>query len=288
MRATRPNQNVTVAEQAPNKTGTIDFFLRHVVAVYLLFEDKNGKQHPSVFTGFVMSIEGVWFLMTAGHCIEGVDAAKARGWCVKCAKLFDALRSDAQHKMPIPFDFEGAGAAKICSDGTYDYGGIVLDDHYRRLLEANGVVPITEEAWKKQPKRFDFFKVIGVNYAGTQFTPTHAHIKVTFHRVRKLRRRPSGFQTTKAPTLWGKISLDEAGTSIEGLSGGPVYGFVEKEDGELKYWLHAVQSRWLEKKRLIAACKMRPLGRFLKEFMHGKHRDLVTPAEVRPEQGISA
>lgn len=276
-----------MADQTPNKTGTIDFFLRHVVGVYLLFEDKDGKHHHSVLTGFVMSIEGVWFLMTAGHCIEDVQTNKARGWRIKRSLLLDALRADARHAMPVPFDFENSGAAKICYDPKYDYGGIVLDAHYRRLLEANGVVPITEEAWEKQPKRFDFFKVIGVNYAGTRFTPTHAHIKITFHRVRELRRRPPGFETTKAPTLWGKISLDEAGTSIEGLSGGPVYGFVKKEDGELKYWLHAVQSRWLEKKRLIAACKMRPLGRFLKEFMHGKHRDLVI-ADARPELGVSA
>lgn len=255
-----------------NPTGELDFFLKHVVPIYLLFE-RDGQYHQAIFTSFVMSIENVWFLMTAGHCIDDVNANKRKGAVIRSAKLLDALRKDAKHKLPIPFDYEQSGAARICYDETYDYGGIVVDSYYRRLLVANGVEPITERAWARQPKDFDFYKVMGVNYARSQFTPDRALVTITSHRVRKLRRRPAQFKPTTAPTLWGKVSLDHQGTSIQGLSGGPVFGFAKRGD-QLKYWLHAVQSRWREDTRQIAACEMRPLGIFLKDFMQGKHGHL--------------
>lgn len=55
--------------------------------------------------------------------------------------------------------------------------------------------------------------------------------------------------------------------NIVGMSGGPLLSFKGIESGELKYWLCAVQSRWIKGKRLIAACLMKPFASLVKNSM---------------------
>ncbi|MGH7193449.1 MAG: hypothetical protein ACREJM_07930, partial [Candidatus Saccharimonadales bacterium] len=42
--------------------------------------------------------------------------------------------------------------------------------------------------------------------------------------------------------------------TIEGMSGGPIYGFRFDDRGNLRYHIVALQSSWLPKQRVIFAC----------------------------------
>lgn len=226
-------------------------------------------------TSFVMSVYDQWFLMTAGHCIADIEENMRNGYEIERCRLIDCMGTGAQHREPIPFDYGEATATKICYDPKYDYGVIFLNDHYRRLLAANGVKPLTEEVWEQQPERVDFYALIGVPNELSETTAHAAHVTTTLHRVIALPEKPECFEETDAPTFFGEIVISEPMTDISGMSGGPIFSFRKEKDGTMRYWLHAIQSRWIPSRRLIAACLAHPLGMFLKEFMDGKHQHLV-------------
>lgn len=252
----------------------VEFFHRHIIPIYFTFK-KDSDRACRIVTSFVMSINSQWLLITAGHCIDGIQENISKGYVIERCRLIDCMGINASYKDPIPFEYNESVATKLSYDPHYDYGIIYLSEHYKRLLEANGVEPLTEEAWENQPDRIDFFKLIGVPSELSEATPDVARVASTLLDVIALPERPECFEETDAPTLWGQIRIGEPMTDINGMSGGPIFAFQRQENGELRYWLHAVQSRWFFSSKLIAACQMKPLGVFLKEFMEGKHQHLI-------------
>jgi len=268
------NDKQKVSAPADNDA-LVQFFHRHVVPIYFSFK-KGSERSACVVTSFVMSIYDQWFLVTAGHCIEEIEENLSKGYEIERCRLIDFMGFDAPHTEPIPFDYSESAATKLCYDPTYDYGLLFLDEHYVRLLRANGVQALTEEVWEQQPDTADFYMLLGVVGQLSEATPTAASVTSTLLKVIELPERPDAFVETTAPTLWGEVLVREPVTDIMGMSGGPVFSFRRTEDGKLRYWLHAVQSRWIPSRRLIAACLSRPLGTFLKEVMDGEHEHLVS------------
>lgn len=253
----------------------VQFFHRHVVPIHLSFK-KGSEREACIITSFVMSIYEQWFLITAGHCIEDIEENLTKGYEIERCRLIDFMGSGAQHKEPIPFDYRESAATKLCYDPTYDYGILFLNEQYVRLLKANGIQALTEEVWEKQPAQVDYYMLLGVVGKLSEATPNSALITSSIHKVTGLQNRPNDFAETSAPTFWGKVHLNDPVTDIAGMSGGPVFSIQRNENGELRYWLHAIQSRWLPSQQLIAACLARPIGIFLKEVMDGKHQYLLS------------
>jgi hypothetical protein len=54
-------------------------------------------------------------------------------------------------------------------------------------------------------------------------------------------------------------------TDINGMSGGPIFGFKRGEDGRMRYWVIALQSGWFPDKRIIFACRIRQLCEVLRK-----------------------
>lgn len=260
--------------ETPADGRLVEYFHRHVIPIYFDLK-KDNNHHCFIITSFVMSVYNQWFLVTAGHCIEDIEKLLNAGYQISKCRLIDSMGTGALHRDPIPFDYEDSGATKMCYDPKYDYGLIFLSDHYVDLLRSNKVVPMTEEVWEKQPSKPDFFALIGIPEELSDSSVDIAHVASTFHIVEEYPRRPAFFENTEAPTFFGKISLPESMTTIAGMSGGPILSFKRSESGHHKYWLHAVQSRWIKSEKAVAACLMRPLGIFLKEFMEGKHHALT-------------
>lgn len=252
----------------------IEFFHRHVVPIYFNMQCGADKR-CFIVTSFVMSVYDQWFLVTAGHCIEDIEKLNAAGYEIVRCRLIDSIGSGASHRLPIPFDYAESRATKMCYDSNYDYGLIFLEDYYIELLRSNGVIPIKEDAWEKQPQDPEYFALIGVPDELSNTSEDVVLVTSTFHIVKELAERPPYFKPTDAPTFFGKIYLDEPMTTIIGMSGGPIFSFKTNESGQLKYWLHAVQSRWVKPEKVVAACLMRPLGIFLKEFIEGKHQNKI-------------
>ncbi|MGD2119527.1 MAG: hypothetical protein PVG66_14290 [Chromatiales bacterium] len=255
-----------------HKGDIVEFFHRHVVPIYFDFE-KNGEHTCFLITSFVLSVYDQWFLVTAGHCIEDIEKLKTHGYTLRKCRLIDSMGAGAEHWFPIPFGWDSAAPTKMCYDEAYDYGLIFLDDNIVELLQSNSIIPMAEPTWDKEPSKPEFYALIGVPDELSKSDKDLAKITTTWHIVDELPERPAAFQPTDAPTFWGRIRLTNELDSIVGMSGGPIFSFGYDSDGNLRYWLHAVQSRWIKSEKVVAACLMQPMARFLKEVLEGKHRD---------------
>jgi len=249
----------------PTKDKIAGYFNQHCVPLYVHF-NKGKENHHYVFSTFIISITNEWFMVTAGHCLREIEKIKNVGYSIVRASLIDFGGINSRHFQPIPFDFEDSHNAHL-GDDKYDYGIIYISNYYRRLMESNNIIALNEEVWEKQPKDPDFYYLLGVPDQLTEVTENEKRITTTIYLVTKCDSVPDDFEKTDAPTFYGKVHLDGKVSSIAGMSGGPLLSFKRTESGDLKYWLCAVQSRWIPSKKLIAACLMKPFASLVRERM---------------------
>ena len=190
--------------------------------------------------------------------------------------MIDSLGLGVRYRDPIPFDYITSRPVCLSENGDFDYGVISLSSYYKKLLEANHIQPLNEEVWKKQPAKIDFYMLMGVPHQLTNLAPNNIEITTTLHKIELLDKKPDEFPDTDTPLLYGRITLDESVTSIEGMSGGPIFGFLKNDKNELTYWLIAIQSTWLKKTKFIKACPTNLLGRFLEETLKKRNNDVHT------------
>ncbi len=251
----------------PNNSKLVGFFNKHLVPIYFTCQKDNDIQN-FVVTSFVLSIDSQWFLITAGHCISEIEKLiKIHGYKINSCSLIDSLGLDARHFEPIPFDYITSKPVCLSENGDFDYGVIFLSSYYKKLLELNHIQPLNEEVWKKQSAKIDFYMLIGIPYKLIKVTPNNLEIKTTLHEVKLIDKRPEEFPDTDTPLFYGCITLDESVTDIEGMSGGPIFGFYKNDKNELRYWLVALQSTWIKKFKFIKACPTNLLGKFLEEML---------------------
>lgn len=252
----------------PTDEELVGFFHRHVVAVILTFQKGPEIQNLAV-TAFVLSVADHWFLITAGHCIRQIEAMTEQlGYELANCQLIDSLGLAASHLESIPFVYKDSNPTCLSDDYAFDYGVMVLSPYYRQLLEANNIQALNEEVWKKQPANVDFYMLLGIPSELVKVDSEYIAIGSTLHRVEPVDEKPEGFTQVDAPLFYGRITLREGMTSIQGMSGGPIFAFHLNEKGELRYWLTALQSRWLPESHYIAACPTRLLGNFLEELVN--------------------
>lgn len=218
----------------------VTYFQRHTVPVFLLLE-RRGELRPHVFTTFVASVRGIWILVTAGHCITGVEDAIGEGYIIKQARLLDSAGPDATYREPVPFDYEGSQPIAPFDDDKFDCGFLRLSSIDRAALTANGVIPINEDAWEKQCVGPEIFAATGFLQEISAIEPTKYRLSMVLLPIGALQDRPSQFEETNAPRWYGQVSPHAAG-SLVGMSGGPVLAFRQGEAGTVRYWLHGIQS----------------------------------------------
>ncbi|MCK4605487.1 MAG: hypothetical protein KAU41_12495 [Deltaproteobacteria bacterium] len=246
----------------------VGYFHKHLVPIFFSCQKAEHKQ-DFIFTAFVLSVRDQWFLITAGHCIKAVEQlVHEHGYQIVQCSLIDTMSLEAKHRHPVPFDYIGSNPTSLSQSREFDYGIIEVSDHYKRLLEANNVQPLNEEVWKKQPSNVDFYMLLGVPAELTKKDLNTVQITSTLLGVEVLDQRPEEFPESNVPLFYGRINLNESLSNIEGMSGGPIFGFYKNDKGELKYWLLALQSRWLPSSRYIMACPTKLLGEFLEEMVH--------------------
>jgi len=194
----------------------------------------------------------------------------------------------AKYSQPIPFDYLGAAPTAMFQDEKNDYGLLYVDDHDRRLLQANGIEPITEVAWDCNLVEPDGFFLIGIPGQLTTAAPDLACVTTVLLGVKALAVRPPCFDVTDAMRWYGEVLMPRGLRSLEGMSGGPIFAIKRVEGGALKYWLHGIQSAQSPRfpsEPYVAANLARPLARFLAVFMAGKHQDLVDRDSAQSTDG---
>ena len=250
----------------------VEFFGRHIVALSCDYirSDNNERQTP-VISGFIMSIRNVWFFITAGHVLEKFENAVKEGGCFREWELFDGFGAGARDRRRFRFDYDSAPKQwwHVENEGI-DYGVGHLRPYYQNLLQANGIEPITEQAWTQNvPDEFDAYYLAGIPEEGIA---VHAHTGQIGSDLRLLNLLPTDNPPDALkkpfPRLYFQLQDSDAMNvpqSVKGMSGGPVFGFKRGEDSRLRYWVVAVQSGWSRSDRVIAACPIKVFGEWVSE-----------------------
>jgi hypothetical protein len=217
---------------------------------------------------FVMSFGESWFLVTAGHVLkeleELLDHPRVR-FLQSC--LIDALGSEAIHSNNVPFTYDKSKRFYIDQDGL-DFGLIPLSHNHRQLLEANRVVPVAVENWMNQDiDRCHSFLLLGipVDWVSHAQSPGgySLHIETLLVSVKRLTEPPFGAEATTYERFIGDLTTPaKMQHGLEGTSGGPIFGFYNDENGQLRYWIVALQSSCLDK-RYVFGCPVRLFGSYL-------------------------
>ena len=255
-------------DPVPDEDEFVRFFSRHLVSLGCLYERRNeGKWVEKKFfiSAFAFSLRGVWHLATAGHVIEQIEEFLADP--LKRNERFvilDGFAPGARHEQLIPFDYKDALRWKIHDEsGGADFGLIVIDPNTQKLLEANQVVPVAEANWKLQRDRdYLTYMLVGLPSELMELArPEVVTVSPYILYLSKIEEVPEPLVGHTYPMFYGRIRGSLPIRSIQGMSGSPILGFVQNDEGRLVYYVVAVQSGWLVPgKEVVYATKFKYLA----------------------------
>lgn len=247
-----------------NDKRILDHLLRHIVSFSGSYYFRSSPHEERLFSysGFLVEIKGRWYVMTAGHIFHEIDKAMEANELVFTGRvLADNFGQVAKHALPIPFDYEDHDRIHVYRDGL-DFALIALTELETRQLEANGRQPFTIDGRPERPwADYDGFAILGFpeenlqSDIGEKTGPVALFIQPGLAPVRYLPVPPEDVDVPKYPRFMGELLDSSKPASIVGMSGGPVIGFKRQSDG-LDYWVVAIQSKWLESKRITYGCPL--------------------------------
>lgn len=243
-------------------------FCNHLIAIIFNFtvgDDESSEARSHIWSATYIEIDGRFFFLTGGHCIRQFEAA--RNGCLSefTCYIDDGAGSKAEFQSAIPFDY--LGAVKYAYDeGHLDYGLIEVRESYQQLLTANKIEAIREVHWAKQ-RDIDFlgYALLGIPAETTHALASrpgeiYAQFEPTLIFLRKTAQSGERRFTTFLPE-------DRAISSVQGMSGGPIIGFAERNG--LRYWLFAIQSSWIESSGQIFATWLPDIIEHFRETLRG-------------------
>lgn len=278
-----------MASPDPNKVfKTVDdvvrFLCRHLVSLSGWYQTVNsdgaslGEDKFFSYSGFIISYQGAWNFVTAGHILEDLEQ-KIQNKNIKVREfmLVDKFGPDATSPYSIPFDY--ANAPKIYINNKeegLDFGLVILRANYCDLLKKNGIVSVLEENWKTIPDELaDNYVMLGLpqqliktmavtDNGNTRMAGSVAPAAVGIERLYEI---PDGVSITKYPRFIGKLA-DKGYVleNIDGMSGGPIIGFSKEWN---RYWIVAVQSSWLSERRINFGCLVSVFANIIDEWLMG-------------------
>ncbi len=255
----------------PDDASFLQYLGKHCVAI-TWHDAKEGEARASsgfVFSAFVMSIRGIWFLVSAGHIIEDINARQKAGRTFKHSEILDIWGEGAQNRQGIPFP----GIHMLAQGHIYDpergvdYAIIYLSEYYREQLRANNIVPLDESYWSALPQAFDGYNVFG--FPANKNFPRYddanrylgLHIGPTIYPYSRAEPLPEIDRVFPRHFFHPPRGEDGRPISVDGMSGGPIFGYKENTEG-IRMWLVAVQSQ--EFKGIAIGCPIAVLGEVLR------------------------
>src|SRR5438046_2822034 len=130
----------------------LQYFCRHLVGLCVTYRHKTSEEQdkPDQFaacSGTLIMIRGAVCFLTAGHVLKALADLRASDKTeITSTALADIFGMGRVSDYPIPFDLRGAKMHYMDADGL-DFGVIVLEPYYVRLLAKNGVVALEEKNW---------------------------------------------------------------------------------------------------------------------------------------------
>jgi hypothetical protein len=217
--------------------------------------DPSQPETRPVISGFLADIDGHWFYVTAGHVLRDVDAAIRQG------VTFDQWQFDDQtagHRFAfthVPFAFERAEWLDIYELGM-DYAALPLRDLYREQLKAGGAQPLPEHTWSNHGVYHDHWFLLGIPNESLKMRPDGNLSARTVGIALQECDPPEEAEDRGANVFYGRLAKgsEAVAQSIEGASGGPIFGLKRDERGNWKYWVIGVQSKWFAGARVATIC----------------------------------
>lgn len=246
----------------------LQYFCRHLVGLCVTYRHKTSddQDKPDRFaacSGTLIVIRGAVCFLTAGHVLKALDDLRAE---ITSAALADIFGMGRVCDHPIPFDLRGAKMHYVDEDGL-DFGVIVLAPYYVRLLAKNGVVALEEKNWIHQSNvTFDGYAILGfpAEFGSERVSEDGEGMVVpSMFRVHRLESPPEATELTRYERFVGRIDRELPLKSVEGMSGGPIFGF--NFGPPTRYWIVALQSSWLPDQHIVFACPLPVLASLLTE-----------------------
>ncbi|MGA2614309.1 MAG: hypothetical protein ABSG38_12795 [Spirochaetia bacterium] len=250
-----------------------DLFARHLVATVLRVSHIDSK-HPAgrvIFPGFLLVCKGRWFYVTAGH---NLARALDEGLRVENAAFVDTFGPEAVSQYPVPFPFGDLPKYHVDIESKIglDLGLIEFTPYYQPnllpLFERNKVIPLEEEHWTGQDLSvFESFYVLGFpdNLHGSSFVyGPKAVLKPTLIPLEWIADPDEGITQGRKGLFCARYS-EKLEVSIEGASGGPIFGLKRRPD--LQYQIVAMQFSQRRDKRIAIGCAMPLIGYVLSRWI---------------------
>ena len=265
-----------------NREG-LEYFCRHLVALCVTYrhntaEDEGKPDRFAACSGTLIMIRGAVCFLSAGHVLKALDELRASEKAeITGAVLADTFGMGRVSDHPIPFDLKSAKMHYVDADGL-DFGVIVLEPYYVRLLAKNGVIALEEKNWIYQSNvSFDAHVMLGfpAEFSSERISEDGAGVvSPSIFRVHRLESPPEGTEPTRCERFVGRVDRELPLKGVQGMSGGPIFGF--SFGPPMRYWIVALQSSWLPDQRVVFACPLPFLGSLLTELAGSD----ATPAEL--------
>ena len=250
----------------------IKFFSRHLVGLTIRYKYRKEAHQPArfkAFSGTLIILQDVVCFLTAGHILKEIEEARSSEEVeIEAASLVDTLGAKPVSDVPIPFDLKNAHLIYVDDDAAgLDFGVIPLRPHYVHLLAKNGVVALAEENWIKQHTiNYDVYWMLGFPEELTSeriSPPRDTSVQAIMFGVKKLDAAPDRRSPTEYPQFVGQLDPALSLNSIKGMSGGPIFGFKLMPNGQLRYWIVALQTSWERETRTVYGCSVPVLASLL-------------------------
>lgn len=253
------------------------YFSRHLVCLGGTLQDldekgnQKGQLRPFACSAFILVIRDNWYLLTAGHCLKNIDYGLKKG----LFRLIDSwiicgfgpkVTAHSVADQPIYFDYVNTWKDYLDQYGL-DFGLLELggpEAYLRKHIEMNEVVPVQEENWRLPPNmQFDFHVVVGF----PQEFVMQRKLWPTMVYVHSLDEMPKSDEPNPYRTFAGRLGDKLLLKSMDGMSGGPIFGFKRSEMG--RYWVVAIQNEWNARRKLTFGCSVPQLAHFAEMCLHG-------------------
>jgi hypothetical protein len=241
------------------------FFCRHLVSIVYKHEptrphDDEGRK-VLIASGFVMEIQGRWFLATAGHFMEDLERLRRdrpdRRIVVTIVDSFGVGKID-DTMVPLPY-FDLPRHHEHDEEQGIDFGVILLPGNTCDLLAANGRIPVIESHWQDwSGVEFASYTIVGILAEGSKEIGDHGlFLRTAQFDLAPVETPPAQLERFTHPMRFFKITNLGDTQSIVGMSGCPILGIrLQPDPMQMSYFFIGIQSGWIPSKHIIYACDL--------------------------------
>lgn len=242
----------------------------------LALSKNNNKPFIYNFSAFVVEIDKKWLVVTAGHIFSDIKKAIEAGSIISDWQIDDSSVTDTPSRpYPISLDIDNVLFMHDTVPGM-DYAAFELSSLAVLALKKEGIVAITEELWEGE----DFFNYPHWILVGTPHFPDllqNPKGSIKYIASILLRQRDSAppgipekkFKCLYADLDWDSVDAKVKPSTVDGMSGGPIFALDVLSNSEYRYKVIGIQSS-RNNSDSIAFCAAPPFLEALKQTLANK------------------